>query len=852
MSEQNSIELLKSVDYYKDKLATSKQSRILIVDDETDSVMPLYDILSKWGYDTVCLTSGKDVLEAVKSQDFDILMIDLVMPEIDGIRIIKAVKAITPQLICIIMTGHATIQSAIEAMKVGAFDFVLKPFDFKMLRLILSRALEIRQLHKSEEIYRSIVEDYQTEFICRFLPEGTLTFVNEAYCRYFGKTREEIIGKSFLTFILNEDKEFIKKQYSSLDLENPIAKHQHRVLKPDGKIGWQDWTSRAIFNEHGGVIEVQSVGRDVTKRLRAEEALQESEEKYRVLFDQAADLIAIVDIHGNLLDLNKKFEEESGWSRDEMICKNVFSSGIITEESVRKVSFHLTRLLQGKEPPIFEVTGVRKDGGIVPYELRATPIMKEGKIAAIQAILRNITERKQSEEKIVYMAYYDALTNLPNRYLFKERLKQELISARQYKRLGAMLFLDLDNFKRVNDTLGHDTGDQLLQSVSNRLMNFVRKSDTIARLSENELENTVARLGGDEFTILLTEITHIQDAAKVAKRILDLFSQPFKIKGHELFVSTSIGISIYPHNGDDVDTLLKNADTAMYHAKDQGRNNFQFYSDSMNTAILERFALENRLRKALDLNEFQLYYQPQLNSHSRKILGMEALIRWIHPDMGVLSPATFIPLAEETGLILPIGEWVLRNACAQNRDWQIAGFESMQVTVNISGTQFRQKNFVETVTKALHDTGLSPQCLDLELTESILIERKETTITTLKELKAMGVGISIDDFGTGYSSLSYLKRFPIDTLKIDRSFVKGIPADPDDKAIINAVIAMAHSLNLRVVAEGVETVQQLLFLHKQGSDVMQGNLFSPPLPVDSLTQLLKEGRKAFESLWLSI
>ena len=395
-------------------------------------------------------------------------------------------------------------------------------------------------------------------------------------------------------------------------------------------------------------------------------------------------------------------------------------------------------------------------------------------------------------------------------------------------------------------------GDQLLQSVSERLVNFVRRSDTIARVSESELADTVARLGGDEFTILLTEIAHIEDAAKVAQRILDLFSKPFKISDNELFISSSIGISIYPDNGDDIDALLKNADTAMYHAKDQGRNNFQFYTESMNAATLERFTLESKLRKAIESGELLLYYQPQVDIRSRTIFGVEALVRWNHPDKGLLSPGTFIPLAEDTGLIVPIGEWVLRTACAQNKAWHQAGFEQTQVTVNISSSQFRQKNFLETVTKALNDTGMDPLCLELELTESIFMETTETTISTLTSLKALGVRISIDDFGTGYSSLSYLKRFPIDTLKIDRAFVRDITTDPDDRAIVKAIIAMSHSLNLRVVAEGVETTRQLSLLSQQGSDGMQGHLFSPPLPPDSFIELLKEGGKAFEYLWTAL
>jgi len=838
----------------KEKLETMNNAhigRVMIVDDDTKIITLFRNFLTEHGYDAEGYTSYKDALDVLKMRDFDLLLTDLFMPEIDGITLLKAAHEIDSNLICIVITGHGTIQTAVEAIKAGAFDYITKPLDWKMLRLILSRALEIRRLKKSEKKYRAIVED-QTDLICRCRPDGTIIFVNEIFCRYSGKKLEELIEQSYPYFIPTEEYEKLKKHLYTLNKENPVALIEHHIVMPGGKIRWLQWTNRAIFNEQGNIIEFQLVGRDITDRKLAEDALMESEEKYRVLFDLAADLIALVDIRGNFLDLNKKFEEEIGWSREEMLGKNVFTSGIITEASVNKASFYLSQLLQGKLPPIFEVEGVKKDGGIVPYELRATPIIKEDKIVAIQAILRNITERKQSEEKIIYMAYYDTLTNLPNRYLLKDRLTQALVSAKKYKRLVAILFLDLDNFKRINDTLGHKTGDYLLQSVADRLVHFLRKSDTIARLNENELQNTVARLGGDEFTILLTEIRHIQDAAKVAKRILDLFSQPFKIKDHELFISASIGISLYPHNSEDVDTLLKNADTAMYHAKDQGRNNLQFYTDSMNVITLERFDLEHRLRKAMDLNEFQLYYQPQLDIHSRKIFGVEALIRWMHPNRGLLSPQAFIPLAEETGLILPIGEWILRTACAQNKAWQIKGFEPMLVMVNISGIQFKQKNFVETVTKILDNTDLNPRYLELELTESILMETTEATINSLKELKALGVRISLDDFGTGYSSLSYLKRFPIDTIKIDKSFVRDIHTDPDNKAIVNAIIAMTHSLNLRVIAEGVETVQQLLFLHKQGSDGIQGYLFSPPLPTDSLTQLLNEGRKVFEHVLTSI
>jgi diguanylate cyclase (GGDEF)-like protein/PAS domain S-box-containing protein len=709
--------------------------------------------------------------------------------------------------------------------------------------------LERRQAEEQLKIMHSAVESSVNAIALCDL-KGNLTYVNESFLTLWGYDKaDEVLGKACGAFW--EDEEKAGEVYRKIKGMESWA-GELTARKKDGLMFDVHLSANAVVNEAGRPIQLMASFIDVTERRSAEEALRESEKKYRVLFDEAADSIAIVDTEGNFLDLNKRFEEESGWSREQMTGKNAFTLGLLTGPSAGKASYHLSRLLEGEYPPIFEIEGINRKGIMVPYELRATPIKKDGKTVAVQAILRNITERRQSEEKIVAMAYYDAFTNLPNRYLFKDRLKQAIVAAKQYKRMAAILFLDLDNFKRVNDTLGHEMGDQLLRSVSGRLVNFVRRSDTIARVTANELTDTVARLGGDEFTILLTEMSHVEDAAKVAHRVLDLFARPFKISDNELFISSSIGISVYPDNGDDIDALLKNADTAMYHAKDEGRNNFQFYTESMNVAISERFMLENKLRKAIESGELLLYYQPQVDMRNRKIFGVEALVRWNHPDKGLLSPKTFIPLAEDTGLIVPIGEWVLRTACAQNKAWHTAGFERMQVTVNISSSQFRQKNFLETVTKALSDTGMDPSCLELELTESIFMETTETAINTLKTLKAAGARISIDDFGTGYSSLSYLKRFPIDTLKIDRAFVKDITTDPDDRAIVKAIIAMSHSLNLRVVAEGVETVQQLSLLSQQGSDGIQGHLFSPPLPPDSLIELLKEAGKAFEYLWTAL
>lgn len=458
-------------------------------------------------------------------------------------------------------------------------------------------------------------------------------------------------------------------------------------------------------------------------------------------------------------------------------------------------------------------------------------------------IMQDITERKLAEEQIYNLAYFDSLTGLPNRLLFKEHLAHALAHADRTGRLAAILFLDLDRFKYINDTLGHGIGDKLLQGVAERLLVCVRKSDVVGREEGGGLTSSVARLGGDEFTVLLTDISSVQDAARISQRIITAVSQPFTLDAHEVIVTTSIGISLYPDDGSDIVNLIKNADTAMYYAKDLGRNNFQFYTQSMNVSTLERLALENHLRKALEREEFILHFQPLFDINSTEIIGVEALVRWKHQELGMVSPGEFIPLAEETGLIIQIDEWVLRTACKHAVKWQESGFPPIVMSVNLSGQHFIRENLLETVASALRDTGLDPCYLELELTESVLMKNAEETVSTLRALKAMGVHISIDDFGTGYSSLSYLKRFPLDTLKIDRSFVNEITTDSDSAEITKAIIAMAHSLKLRVLAEGVETEEQLAFLRAHGCEVLQGFLFSRPLPYDDLVTFFC-GRRA--------
>ncbi|MDH5512757.1 MAG: EAL domain-containing protein [Gammaproteobacteria bacterium] len=482
--------------------------------------------------------------------------------------------------------------------------------------------------------------------------------------------------------------------------------------------------------------------------------------------------------------------------------------------------------------PILSAKGAKLGAFAVYLRNPAHPTVADRELLERSRQLAAIAiEKYRDQESLATMAYYDVLTGLPNRVLLLDRLRQAMIEARRHNRLAALLFLDLDRFKNINDTLGHEMGDLMLHKVAQRLQECVRPGDT------------VARPGGDEFIIVLASVAHVDDVSRVAQKIIDVFSSPFEISGQELFVTCSIGITLYPFDDQDIDALYRNADAAMYHAKDEGGNNFQFYSAEMNAQTLKRLSLENALRHALERDEFRLYYQPQVDVLSDRIIGAEALIRWQHPEWGLVPPLEFIPLAEETGLIVPIGEWVLRTACAQARAWQDAGLVIPRVAVNLSARQFRQPRLLDVIMAALRQTGLAPERLEIELTESLVMRDVDRNIDVLQGLKRMGVAIAIDDFGTGYSSLSYLRRLPIDVIKIDRSFIEHIPDNPDDASVAVAIMALAKSLQLKTVAEGVETSKQLDFLHRHGCDTAQGYYHARPLPAEDFVRFLHQRPK---------
>ncbi len=483
--------------------------------------------------------------------------------------------------------------------------------------------------------------------------------------------------------------------------------------------------------------------------------------------------------------------------------------------------------------------------------LIALPLLVEGKAVAVFLIyaadahmfnaeeLRLLSELAgdisyaleyiEKEERLNYLAYFDVLTGLPNRNLLHDRLAQAISHSKRLNCMAAVAFIDLDHFKLINDSMGHNVGDQLLKNISKRLAGCLRDGDTIARL------------GGDEFVMVLPELTDMDSSTQIMQRILASTSEPVDAGGHEYNTACSIGVALYPQDGEDVETLLKHADAAMYRAKESGRNTFRFYADEMNVKINERLAVSGNLRRAIERNELFLNYQPQVDLRTGRIVGAEALVRWRNPELGLVSPARFIPLAEESDLILSIGEWVMREACAQNKAWQDLGLPAVKISVNVSSRQFRQASLPEITAMALSDSGLHPRYLDLELTESVVMHNVAEVIATMRKFQSMQVELSIDDFGTGYSSLSYLKRFPVAKLKIDQSFVRDIATDPDDAAITQAVISLGHSLGLKVIAEGVETAEQLEFLRTRGGDEAQGYYFSKPVESDALSALLRIG-----------
>ena len=624
----------------------------------------------------------------------------------------------------------------------------------------------------------------------------------------------------FLSFIVDDDRGMVSGVMEKAIQRIKPYDIEHRLLRSSGEVCYVRQQGDASINSKSGKVQIVGTLQDVTEWHLAELEMR----KLSAAVEQTADSIMITDQNGIIEYVNPAVTQMTGYSRDELVGQNprILKSGKQSDAFYQRM---WKTILKGE---VFtEVVINRHKNSRLYFEEKTITPQKDtqGNIISYISSGKDITERMEAQERLHHLAHHDGLTGLPNRILLQDRLDQAISRSRWHKRKIAVLFLDLDRFKVINDTLGHNVGDIMLKEMALRLSDCVREGDT------------VARFGGDEFAIILNDIANEDDIPQVLNNIYNSLVAAFDCEGRELFVTTSIGISLFPDDGENGQTLLKKSDAAMYHAKRKGRNTFQFYSTDDEQQAIERLTLESSLRRALERDEFVIYYQPQLSLSSCKVESYEALLRWQHPEHGMVSPDNFIPLLEDTGMITSVGEWVLQSACAQEKANQLAGHDAKKVAVNISIHQFRQKDFIQMVERTLKNTGLDAKYLEIEVTEGVLIDDMKETSSKLEELHSMGISLSIDDFGTGYSSMNYLRRLPFDLLKIDRSFVSDVTSSSDDAAIAAAIITLAHSIGLEVVAEGVETMDQLCFLDKLGCDSIQGYLCSPPLPAAAFTKM---------------
>lgn len=694
------------------------------------------------------------------------------------------------------------------------------------------RRLAEKKLH-SQKGYAEQLIDIAPEAIVIVDLEDRVIRVNEEFCRLFQYSQAACIGRRMETLIVPEQFKAESLSLSSRAMGGDCFEVESQRRKRDGTLVEVSILAKPIATEKDEPA-IYVIYRDISERKNAQGALKRSEERHRTVLEAAPDPVIVRDMAGRVIYLNPAFTRVFGWRPGE--CQNQ-PIDFVPEENRPETLEFMARIQQGNSFSGVETQRFTKSGRLVDVSISGAVFFDaDGKPEGFVNTLQDISERRKKDEELRYVAYHDMLTGLPNRksfYMCLDDLLQQS-SRRNSDRAWALLFLDLDKFKQVNDALGHDTGDRLLKNVANRLKGSLRETDHLFRL------------GGDEFTIILTDLGHDIDVARVARKILDAINRPFHFNSNEIFTSTSIGISVFPNDGWDVEGLVKNADMAMYAAKESGGSRYRFFTEEMNRKALHRMKMESSLRKALDRNELMLYYQPLVNE-SNRIMGMEALLRWSHPELGLILPDDFIRITEETGIIVPVGRWVLHTACTQTKRWHDMGFSDLFVAVNLSARQLQEPDFEQMVVEIIDASGLPPESLKLEVTESSVIQNPEVCIAKMKTLRARGISFSIDDFGTGYSSLSYLKRFPIDSLKIDRSFISDAMNSKGDQEIIKTIIAMARNLDIDAVAEGVETEEQKDFLASYGCNSMQGFLFARPVPVDQFKNLLDRQKRRSDS-----
>jgi diguanylate cyclase (GGDEF)-like protein/PAS domain S-box-containing protein len=795
--------------------------QILIVDDDRFMRDTFRDALESAGFETSVAADGETAIAAFIQLQPDLVLLDLIMPGKDGFETCRELRAIrggeyTPVLMITGLGDAGSVRSAFEA---GATDFITKPVNPDLLvyriRYMLRASMSTKKLAKSESRLANAqriarLGNWEWDPVT-----GSLWGSEETF-RLLGIETGHALSnlESLLDAVYAPDRELVERGLANAWEKRAPCGLEFRVKLPDEGFRIVCMQGEEAEPAPGKTPRLEGTIQDITVIRHVEERL--------VMLKEAVDSlpigIAISDVNNRIVYANPAEAEMHGYPIEALINRDVRDlKGLNLDHTVIPEKIGNSGVWRR------ETFNLREGAEEFPVQLSSIAVRNgDGKCLGMVTACEDITSRKKVEENIRRLAFFDSLTGLPNRSAFIDRLQQALALAQREGRQVALLFLDLDNFKDVNDAQGHDFGDRLIREVAERLSSCMRESDSLARL------------GGDEFVIVLTSLGEEESAASAARRLLAIFDRPFLMECRQIYSSASIGIALYPDDGLDADTLFKCADTAMYHAKTEGKADFRFFSPEMNRRVMRRVALESSLRRGMENREFFLHYQPLWDLKESRILGVEALLRWQSPELGPLMPSEFIPFAEGSGQIIPLGEWALRAACIQAREWAVAGLGELKMAVNISGLQFRQPGFMEMVGKIIRETGIEPHALELEFTESVVMEHADKTIDTLRGLKKMGLRLSIDDFGTGYSSLSYLKHFPIDRIKIDRSFVADLDHSRDAASIIEAIIFLAHSLNLKVVAEGVETGAQLHFLKTRDCDEVQGFHLAMPMSAEDL------------------
>ncbi len=810
------------------RAGAAARPRILIVDDDADVREALRDMLDLEDvFDIEVAGSIAESRAVLARWTPDIALIDIKLGTESGITLIPLIKAAGEGIVCIVMTAYHASSHAVDALRSGADDFLYKPLDPAGLLRTLQRAVEQRRLEhekeESEQRFRAIFDQsFQLLFVLE--PDGTVTEVNETALRLGGFEREWVVGKPFWRLPWWADRhesEALLRAAVGEAAGGRAVRHEVRIDREPAPALMLDLSLKPLVDGSGKVRMLIAEARDVSEQKAAAEQLRLGAQ----VFEAAAEGIVVADPSGRILDVNPGFVAMTGFARAEILGRgpHLLAPELRAPRTERAIRHAIAR--GGRW--LGELTLVRKSGEEAPVRASITAVRDTaGAVASFVALASDLSDLRSTEERLAYVAQHDALTGLPNRIVLMDRLRVAAASADSRGRQLALLLVDIDRFRRFNDAFGHRAGDELLQSIARRLEEIVRREDTLARL------------GSDEFVILLNEIEGTGVAREFAERIVSSTEEPFPSVDRSARVALSVGIAIYPDDAPDAETLLTHAVTAMSTAKQDPLSDFRFYDAGIHERTRARTRIELALREALHREQLHLHFQPKWAIDSGDVVGVEALLRWTHPELGQVSPGDFIPIAEETDLIVAIGEHVLRAACREARRWQSPSEAAIPVSVNLSSRQFRHGELAERVETILDECDLDPSLLELELTEGTLMDDAPRSIAVLQRLKALGVRFSIDDFGTGYSSLSQLKRLPVDTVKIDRSFLSEFDEARGDATIVSAMVSMGRSLGLHVIAEGVETDEQLEMLRDQGCHEVQGFLLSPPVPVQDLDEAL--------------